>query len=268
MTQKLTEYFWPVRHVDLIHQFAKREVLVRYQESVLGSIWAVVTPLLSLLVYTLVFRHVFKAQWGNAGESGLDFALNIYAGLSVFNFFSECLLRAPRLVAEQPNLVRKVVFPLEILPWVLAFSALFHLGIALVILIAVSGWMHHGWPVSLLCLPLVWLPLLPLVLGVGWLFSALGVFLKDINQLLGVVVSLLMFLSPVFYPLESLPALWRPWMHLNPLALVMEATRDVVLNGRWPDWSSLTLVMGESLAVALLGAMFFRAARHEFADVL
>ncbi len=268
MRHWLLDYCWPLRHSGLIRQLARREILARYQESMLGTFWAVLTPLMSLVVYTLVFRHIFNARWGNTGGTSVEFALQLYAGLAVFNFCAECLSRAPRLVLDQPNLVKKVVFPLEILPWILALSAFFHLAISLGILLLASLWINGLWPPTLVALPLVWLPLLPLALGFGWLLAALGVFLKDINQVLGTVISLLMFLSPVFYPVEALPQDWRPLMKFNPLAQILENTRHVVLDGVWPDWNEVALLLVAGLLVALAGAAFFKATRHGFADVL
>lgn len=264
----LPNYCWPLRHTGLIGQLARREIQARYQESMLGTLWAVLTPLLSLVVYTLVFRHIFNARWGSTGATSVEFALQLYAGLAVFNFCAECLSRAPRLVQDQPNLVKKVVFPLEILPWILVLSAFFHLAISLCLLLLASAWILGSWPPTLVALPLVWLPLLPLALGFGWLLSSLGVFLKDINQVLGTLITLLMFLSPVFYPVEALPADWRPLMKFNPLAQILENTRHVVLDGLWPDWYELGILLAAGTLVALAGAAFFNATRHGFADVL
>ena len=259
---------WPWHHRSLIAQLAGREVHARYRQSWLGLLWMVLTPLLMLGIYTLVFRHIMRVRWYGLEESNLAFALRIYAGLAVFNFFAECVNRAPGLVLEQPHLVKKVVFPLEILPWVNATSEAAGLGVSGVLLLACTAVLNGGLPLTALALPLVWLPLLPLVLGLGWLLSGVGTYVRDVGQLLGMAVSALMFLSPIFFPVEALPASVRGWMLLNPLAWVMTGTRDVLLQGQWPDWQALGLLLAACTLLALLGAAFFRKVRTGFADVV
>ncbi len=265
----LLAYLFPRQHAGLIRQFAAREFDARYRQSLLGSLWAVLTPLLMLGVYTFVFRTVFKLSWsgGQGADSNLGFALRVYAGLAVFNFFAECVNRAPRLVLDQPHLVKKVVFPLEILPWVSVVSALVNLVIALALLL-VFGLADGSLHATAIALPLVWLPLLPLCLGLSWLLAAVGTFVKDVGQVLGLLVSLLMFLSPIFFPLERLPAALQPWLALNPLALPITQTRQVLLDGLWPHWGAWGLQLLASCAIAWAGAAFFKAARGGFADVV
>jgi lipopolysaccharide transport system permease protein len=265
----LFAYLLPWRHAGLIRQFAAREFNARYRQSLLGSLWAVLTPLLMLGVYTFVFRVVFKSRWSGdlAADSNLGFALRVYAGLAVFNFFAECVNRAPRLVLDQPHLVKKVVFPLEILPWVSAVSAFANLAIALALLLLFGLW-DGSLHATALALPLVWLPLLPLCLGLGWLLAAVGSFIKDVGQVLGLLVSLMMFLSPIFFPVEALPATVQPWLALNPLALPITQTRQVLMEGLWPDWSAWALQLLACCAIAWVGAAFFKAARGGFADVV
>jgi lipopolysaccharide transport system permease protein len=262
-------YLFPWRYFGLIRQFVRREFDARYRQSLLGITWAFLTPLLMLGVYTLVFRFIFKLRWGGTGdESDLAFALRLYAGLAVFNFFAECASRAPRLILEQPQLVKKVVFPLEILPWVSALAALTHLGVALLLMLVLGAWEQGGLHLTALALPLVWLPLLPLCVGLGWLLAAIGTYVRDVGQVLGMIVSLLMFLSPIFFPAEAIPPAVRPWLFLNPLALTITQTRQVLLDGVWPDWSAYTIHFAACIAVAIAGAAFFRAARKGFADVV
>lgn len=265
----LISYLFPWPYRALIGQFARREIDARYRQSLLGSLWALITPLLMLGVYTLVFRFVFKLRWGVGGiESNVTYALRLFAGLAVFNFFAECVTRAPRLILEQPQLVKKVIFPLEILPWINAFSALANLGVALALLLVFGSWDRGGVALTVLALPLVWLALLPLCVGLGWLLAALGTYARDVGQVIGLLVSLLMFLSPVFFPLEALPAGLRPWMFLNPLSTIITQTRQVLLDGVWPDWSALLLNLAACCVLALAAAAFFRTARKGFADVV
>ena len=268
MEHTVFSYLFPWRHAGLIRQFATREIAMRYRQSWLGMFWAVLTPLLMLGVYTLVFRHVFKVRWPGAEETNLAFALRLYAALAVFNFFSECVTRAPRLVLDQPHLVKKVVFPVEVLPWVSMLAALVHLGIAAVVLAAFMLWNNSALPLSMLALPLVWLPLVPLCVGLGWMLSAIGTYVRDVSQIIGLAMSLVLFMSPVFFPVEALPQSLQGWMFLNPLALTMTETRAVLLAGHWPHWGALALQLAGCLLVAIAGAIFFRAARKGFADVV
>jgi len=261
-------YFLPLRQRTLIWQFARRDVLARYRGSLLGLGWSFLTPLLMLAVYTFVFRVVFKARWGAGGSDDFEFALQVYAGLIVFGLFSEVVSRAPRLVLEQPNLVKKVVFPLEILPWVAVLAGLFHLALNLAVLLAATALSRGDLPLSIVALPLVLMPFVPLLLGLGWFLAALGVFVRDVGQITSLAVTLLMFLSPVFYPVSSLPERWQPWLLANPLTPVMEQLRRVTLEGLWPDWPQLLLHLVIASAVAWLGARWFTVTRNGFADVI
>jgi lipopolysaccharide transport system permease protein len=264
----LSSYLFPLRHVGLISQLARREVHTRYRQSWLGTAWLVLTPLMMLVLYTSVFRHVFQVRWSPPSEGNLAFGLRLYAGLAVFNFFAECVSRAPTLVAEQPHLVKKVVFPLEVLPWASVTAGLVHLGIAALVLLGLR-WLGMGEiPISALALPLVWLPLVPMCVGLGWALSAVGTFIRDIGQILSMILTGLMFLSPVFFPAEALPSGLRDWMWLNPLAPIMTQTRTVLLEGQWPDWGLLSLSLVASLLVAWAGASLFRRLRPGFSDVV
>jgi lipopolysaccharide transport system permease protein len=262
-------YFWPVAHVNLIWQLARREVLGRYRGSLLGLGWSFVSPLLMLGVYTFVFVGVFKARWpGAESGGGVEFALQLMAGLMVFNLFAELASRAPHLVLEQPNLVKKVIFPLEVLPWVSVLAAGFHwLLNALVLCLAVLA-VRGALPVSALALPLVIAAFLPFLLGLCWFLSALGVFVRDVNQMMLMVVSMGMFLSPVFYSSKALPEILQGWMWLNPLVFVIESVRAVLLQGLWPDWWGLLVYAACACGAALAGAGFFHLTRKGFADVL
>lgn len=265
----MLSYLFPWRYARLIRQFVRREFDARYRQSLLGIGWAFLTPILMLGVYTLVFRFIFKMRWGGAGEeSDLAFALHLYAGLAVFNFFAECIIKAPRLILEQPQLVKKVIFPLEILSWVSALAALTHLGVALILMLALGFWEKGSLPFTIVALPLVWLPLLPLCVGMGWLLAGVGTYIKDVSHLLGMFVSLLMFLSPIFFPVEAIPPSIRPWLFLNPLALTITQTRQVMLDGQWPEWSAYAFHLLACCAIAMLGAAFFKEARKGFADVV
>jgi lipopolysaccharide transport system permease protein len=262
-------YFLPLAHAHLVWQFTRREVLGRYKGSILGLGWSFVSPLLMLGVYTFVFVGVFKARWpGSESGGGVEFALQLMAGLMVFNLFAELASRSPHLVLEQPNLVKKVIFPLEVLPWVAVLAASFHwLLNALVLCLAVLV-VRGGLPVSALALPLLIAAFLPFLLGLCWFLSALGVFVRDVGQMMLMVVSMGMFLSPVFYSSRALPGVLQGWMWLNPLNFVIESVREVLLLGLWPDWWGLLVYAAGACAAALVGASFFHLTRKGFADVL
>lgn len=265
----LIQYLFPWQHAGLIGQFVRREVDARYRQSWLGVLWVLLTPLLTLTVYTLVLRMVFKLRWGAGGmESDLDFALRLYAGLAVFNYFADCVSRAPRLVLDQPYLVKKVIFPLEIMAWVNALSALVHLGIALLLMLVLSAWEYGRLPLTALAIPLVWLPMLPLCVGLGWLLSGIGTYVRDVGQVIGMAISLLLFLSPIFFPVDALPAVVQPWMFLNPLALTITQSREVLFDGVWPQWHMLAMQFIACTAIAAGAAAFFNATRKGFADVV
>ena len=260
---------------ELWWKLSRREVQGRYRGSMLGWGWSFITPLLMLAVYTFVFSQVFQARWGDLGESGpLVFAINLFAGLIVFNVFAETASQSPALILNNANLVTKVVFPLEVLPAVSVAAALFHALTSWIVLVGfqlINGLLAGsglGLPATLFWLPLVWLPLLSGCLALGWILAALGVYLRDLGQVIGVAVNLLMFLSAVFYPLSSLPERWQPLLQLNPLVLVIEQTRRVAVAGQMP---SLLYVGGGSLLGLVLCELGFRAfqkARRGFADVL
>lgn len=270
----LSTYLLPFRLRSLIWQFARRDVLARYRGSLLGLGWSFLTPLLMLAVYTFVFREVFNARWptsgqgGGAEDSNVTFALQVYTGLIVFNFFAEIMARAPRLIVDQPNLVKKVVFPLEILPWSAILAGGFHMLVNLVVLAAALLFTYGSLPLTAVALPFILAAFLPLLLGLAWLLASLGVYLRDSSQIVGMIITPLMFFSPVFYPLQSLPPRWQPYLSLNPLTLPMEQIRHVMLGGLWPDWWAVSLYGLLSLVVAWLGARWFAATRKGFADVL
>jgi lipopolysaccharide transport system permease protein len=267
MMLRFHESLW--RHRDLWWRLTEREVLGRYRGSLLGVGWTVLQPLAMLVVYTFVFSQVFRARWGSLEGAGpLGFAINLFAGLIVFNLFSECASRAPMLVTGQPNYVKKVVFPLEILSAVSVGNAIFHALASLVVLLVAVLVVFRGLPASLLWLPLVWLPLLLGSLAMSWLLAALGVFLRDIGQLVGVLLNMLMFLSPIFFPLSALPPRWLPLLQLNPLAHVIEQTRRVVVAGEAPEALYLLVGSAASLLACELSFRLFRRAKPAFADVL
>lgn len=254
---------------NLIWQLAKRQVIGRYKGSFLGILWSFFYPLLMLATYTFVFSVVFKARWGvSANESKLEFALTLFCGLIVFQLFSENVSRAPGLILENPNFVKKVIFPLEILPLSSLVASLVHTLISVVILLlGVMLFLNHV-PWSAIYLPLVMLPLLLLSLGLTWFLSSLGVFVRDLQQMIGVVVQLLMFLSPIFYPVSALPETVQSLMLANPLSGIIENFRRVLIWNQPPQWHWLLWETLLGLGVAVFGYWWFEKTRKGFADVI
>jgi lipopolysaccharide transport system permease protein len=257
--------FW--RNRGLVAQLTLREVAGRYRGSVFGLVWSFFHPLLMLAAYTFVFSVVFQARWGG-GDSKFEFALVLFAGLMVYSLFAECLNRAPTLIISNVNYVKKVVFPLEILPYVALGSAMFHLLISLAVWSAAYIMMFGLPPLTALLFPLMLLPLLLFTLGLSWMLASLGVYVRDVTQIVGVLTSVLMFVTPIFYPLEMLPPDFREWLALNPLAPMVSWVRDVLMWGQAPDWTSFGLFLIASIAVAWGGFMWFQKTRKGFADVL
>jgi lipopolysaccharide transport system permease protein len=267
MKLKFPRSLWQYR--QLWWRLTEREVLGRYRGSALGLGWSFITPLAMLGVYTFVFSQVFKARWGGLEQSGpLVFAVNLFAGLIVFSLFSECVSRAPGLILANPNYVKKVIFPLEVLGTVAVGSAAFHAVTSLLILMAFELIAFRHLPLTLLWLPLVWLPLLLGSLACTWVLSAAGVFLRDIGQLIGVGLNMLMFLSPIFFPVSALPVRWQPLLGLNPLALVIEQTRRVAVQGLHPQASYLITGIGVTVLACELSFRAFQKSKGAFADVI
>lgn len=254
---------------QLIAQLIRREVVGRYKGSVMGLAWSFFNPVFMLSVYTFVFSVVFKSRWGvGREESNAQFAVVLFVGMIVHSLFSEVLNRSPGLILSNVNYVKKVVFPLEILPIVTMGATLFHAFISLVVLLIAfvmfNGYLH--WTVVFT--PMVFLPLIVLTLGMAWMLASLGVFLRDVGQTIGIITTVIMFLAPVFYPTTALPEEFRPWLLVNPLTLIIEQAREVLIWGRPPNWYGLGLYTLVASAVAWLGYAWFQKTRKGFGDVL
>ena len=267
MHLRFADRLWKYR--ELCWQLTVRDVIGRYKGSALGWLWSLLTPLLMLAVYTFVFSGIFKSRWDNLGDSGtMGFAVNLFAGLIVFNIFAESVNKAPQLISDNKNYVTKVIFPLEIISAVTVASAGFHAGTSLLVLGAFQLITAHHIPITALWLPLLWIPLFSWSLSLSWALSALGVYLRDVGQVVGVVTNMMMFLSAVFYPLSSLPPSWRPILGLNPLVWAIEQTRHILIRGIMPNIFTLTVVILISICLCEFCYRSFTIARRGFADVL
>jgi lipopolysaccharide transport system permease protein len=256
----------------LITQLTKREIASRYRGSVMGVAWSFINPLLLLTIYTFVFSTVFKARWvasaGDPSESKVDFALILFAGLIIHGFCAECLNSAPKLILSNVNYVKKVVFPIEVLTFTSVLNALFHLCVSLSVLLATQLFFNHSIPVTALYFPLVIAPLILMMIGLSWFLAALGTYIRDIGQIIGMVSTALLFLSPVFYPVTALPTEYQSWLYLNPLTAVIENGRATVLFGQLPHWDTLGVSFLIGIIICVLGYAFFQKTRAGFADVL
>jgi len=261
----LAKSLW--RNRQLIVQMTKREVVGRYKGSVMGLAWSFFNPVFMLVVYTFVFSMIFKSRWGGDDSKTL-FAVVLFVGMIVLGLFSEVLNRAPSLILSNVNYVKKVVFPIEILPVIAMGAALFHsiisLGVLLVAFILFNGYLH--WTV--IFTPLVLLPLVIVTLGISWMLAALGVFLRDVGQTIGIITTVLMFLSPVFYPVTAVPEKFRPFIMANPLTFIIEQAREVLIWGHTPNWIGLGVYTMAATVVAWAGYALFQKTRKGFADVL
>lgn len=267
-----TSFFEPIkcawRHRALIASLVKRDVVGRYQGSVLGIFWSFVNPLFMLAVYTFVFTVIFKSRWAGGTDSKIEFALLLFSGLIVFNLFAECINRASGQIVGNANYVKKVVFPLEILPWVSVGSAIFHAAVSFLVWI-ITYVIFIGIPhLSILLLPVILLPLILLILGLSWILASLGVYLRDIGQLMVILTTVLMFLSPIFYPASALPESYHGLFMLNPLVPVIEQVRGVMYWGGGVDWVLFSIYLVFASLVAWFGLTWFQKTRTGFADVI
>jgi lipopolysaccharide transport system permease protein len=256
------------RNRQLILQMTRREVAMRYRGSVIGLAWSFINPLLMLIVYTFVFSVVFKARWGVEGESRTDFAIILFTGMIVFGLFAEIINRSPGQIVSNPNYVKKVVFPLEILSWVSLGSVLFHSLVSLAVLLLAQLIINFSLPWTVVLFPLILLPLIFASLGAAWFLAALGVYVRDIGQITTVFTTVLMFVSAVFYPVSALPEAYQTWLRLNPLVLIITESRKVLIFGSLPDWSWLGIALLMGLVIAFAGFWWFQKTRKGFADVL
>lgn len=253
----------------LVWSLLRRRIEARFRGSVFGVLWVILLPLALLAVYTLVFNHFLKVRWpGLESATGLETALNIYLGLLVLNYFAENISGAPQLIQEHAQFVKKIVFPLPVLGYVAALAGLAPLLFGLVIAFLLSFAATGTHPLYLLALPLLWLPLLLWGVGLQWWLGALGVFVRDIAHVASPAVTLLLFLSPVFYSVGTLPAPWNDWLQFNPLTLPIESARQLLFVGQWPESGSLMLTWLAALVFALSGRWVFARLQPGFSDVL
>lgn len=258
---------------SFIFPLIRRAIAGRYRGSFLGMLWAVLSPLFMLAIYTFVFGYVMRARFSVPGtemaeHSTAQFAVTLFCGLTIYQFFSEVLAAAPSTILNNSNYVKKIVFPIEVLPVVSAGAALFHTAISVVILLVFTFVIFGSVSWTVVLAPVVFAPLFLMTLGFAWVLASVGVYFRDIGQIVPPLLTASMFLSPIFFPRTALPDWLQPYLSLNPLAIPVEALRDVAIFGVLPDWTLLGLYSLAAIVIAYLGYQFFQATRRGFADVL
>ncbi|GHW66689.1 ABC transporter permease [Vibrio cholerae] len=258
-----------INNRSLIYQLSKREILSRYKGTSFGIAWSIFTPLLMLVLYTFVFSFVFKARWGESNELPREiYALVLYTGMITHALFCDCLVRSSTLMHANVSYVKKVVFPLEVLNWVVLFSSIFQTFIGFTLLVLAVIFITGSISIYVLFIPLILLPLCMLIMGVSWFVASMGVYFRDLAQLTTIASTVLMFASPIFYPTSMLPESIRVYIYLNPLTYFIEAFRSVLIWKTAPSFESIIIVYLISFVVAFLGFKFFQRTRKGFSDVL
>ena len=255
----------------LILRLARREVEARYKGSMLGLLWAALLPLIMIGIYSFVFSSVMRSRWvvtPAQGEVPYDFAMLLFAGFILFTLFSETVSRAPGLMLENPAYIKKILFPLDTLPWIATIGASISAGIAFCVFIVLYLVLYGLPPVTILLLPLIVLPIFFLTLGTTYILSCLGVFLRDLRQLTPLVTTAMLFLSPVLYPLEAVPEAFRPIINLNPMTIGVVQARQVIFWGEVPNLALLAFYTLCTFALASIGCMCFNRVKKAFADVV
>jgi len=256
--------------LELLYNLTLRAVQARYRGSWLGLGWSLLGPMLMLVLYTVVFTEVMRAKWpGLSDEQGkLGFAVMVYSGMVLHALIAEVLASSPMLIVGQSNYVKKVIFPLDLLPVVAVGAATVNLLIGVGLLLLLNGTIGTGLHAAALALPVILLPLLLFALGLAWLLAALGTFFRDLVQLTSFAATALLFVSPVLYPKSMVPHLMQPLLGVNPLTWPIENLRAALVNGVWPDWTSVLLHVLVFAVFARIALALYRRVQGSFADVL
>lgn len=257
-----------IGHRDLTRELARREILGRYRGANFGLFWSLIGPLLMLVIYTVAFGQILGSRWKQTGGETAAFGVVLFLGIIVHGFFAECFARAPRLMVDNANYVKRVVFPLHVLPWAVALSALFHMAMNMIVFVVLAAVWYGEFSPYILLVPVVVAPLVLLTVAVSWVVASLGVYLRDISQAVPVVITALLFLSSAIVPVEALPEQYRVIFHLNPLTFFIDQVRDVALWGNLPDWIGLLKRAVVALALLYGSYAWFRFSSKGFADVL
>ncbi|HEX4899452.1 MAG TPA: ABC transporter permease [Pyrinomonadaceae bacterium] len=252
---------------ELILSLARRELLARYKGSALGVVWALLTPVVMIAIFTFIFAGIFGARFG-ASASPWDYAIHLFCGLLPWTMFQEAVLQSSTTIVSHANLVKRVVFPLETLPIAQTLSALGNQLFGTVALLIAILLIRQQFPVSIIWLPVLLIPQFLLTLGIAWLIASLGVFLRDIAQGINLFMMAWMFLTPIIYPESIVPARYRPFVNLNPFTPLIRSYRRVLIEGTAPDWAGLAYFTAFALVSFIFGYWWFARTRKNFADVI
>lgn len=256
------------RHWNLVRELARRDILGRYRGASFGLLWSLFGPLMILGIYSVAFGQIFKSRWQQASGDDAAFGIVLFLGIIVHGFFAECFSRAPRLMLDNANYVKRVIFPLHVLPWTVVLSALFHTAMNLVVFVVLSALVYDRTSPLLFLVPVVLAPLVLLTVAVTWVVASLGVYVRDINQATPVVVTALFFLSSAIVPVHTLSAKYQAIFRLNPLTFFIDQVRNVALWGNAPDWWGLAAYALASVLALYMAYAWFRTTSKGFADVL
>ncbi|MCZ4294802.1 ABC transporter permease [Vibrio sinaloensis] len=257
-----------VRSKALLKQLMVRDFTSRYKSGALGLAWTMINPLLMLALYSFVFVAVFQMRWGVNDTSGHNFILLLFTGILVHGLFSEFITRAPTLIVSNPAYVKKVVFPLELIPLTPLLSAVvnFTLGMTLVLLMQLL--VNGSLSIYIFFAPVILVPFVILLIGVSYIFSSLGVYFRDLNQISGLISTIAMFASPVLFPMENVPEAYRNLLYLNPITLIVEQLRQVIILGEAPNMNYILMYAFVSVLILIFGMMWFKIVKKGFSDVL
>ena len=257
----------PLAHRSLIWELTKREVMGRYRGASFGLLWSLISPFLLLGVYSFAFGSVMKGRWPQGGDQH-SFTLILFVGLIVHGFFSEVIMRGPMLVTGNSSYVKRIIFPLDILPWPMILSALFHLLANFLVFLVLRLVLEKHLDASVILFPIIVLPLVVMAFGVSWLLAALGVYFRDVTQITSVLSTALLFTSSAVMPISSVSPALRPLFMINPITFIIDQARNVVLWDTMANWEGLGLYMLLAMLVAFVGFTWFAATRRGFADVI
>ncbi len=257
-----------IKNKDLISILLIREIAYKFKGSFLGILWMILTPIILIVIFTFIFGEVFDIKWMDIPESKEYFALILFSGLMVFNFFAESISKAPLLFVSNSSYIKKIIFPLEILPIVSVLSSSVQLIVSFVVWVAFYLIIVGTPNLNILLLPIIMLPFVFILFGLTFLFSTLGVFVRDTNNIINLITTLLLFLSPIFYPISVIPEQYQLYIYLNPVAYQIELTRDLMMWGNTPNLISFLIYFILAFMFYLLTLKFFSNNKDRFIDVM
>lgn len=257
-----------IKDRKLIWRLLKHDLQARYKGSLLGVLWAVITPLTMLMIFTFIFSVVFQIRWGVGIDDRSQFALMVFSGLIIYQVFAECAGRAPTLMMENISYIKKVVFPLETLVWVSVGASFFNFFISFFLLL-LGQWIFNGTlHLTIAWLPFIIIPLAFFVTSFTLFISSLGVFLRDLKHVVGLLTTMMMFLSPIFYPISAVPEEYKTFIYFNPLSFLMDELRSIAILGNSPDFERLGLLTVVMIVAFIVTLFWFRKIKKSFADVV